>query len=222
MERTAIDAVESAAFGDGVDRRGLTDALDAEHLAVNRYRVPPGEGFPSGLHAHGDQEEVFVVLDGEATFETLVPRGEAGGDPGATEWEAGEVAVAAGEAIRFAPGEYQSGRNAGEAELVALALGAPRDSEDVRIPLACPECGHGYLRPEAGGAGDVRLVCPDCDARNAPEGCPDCGSEMRVALADAERRESPSGDSREVAGDRPETRVVCPYCGAEAATPFRS
>ena len=218
MERTAIDKVEPAAFGGGVDRRSLTDALGATDLAVNHYRIPPGEGFPSGLHAHGDQEELFVVLDGEATFETLVPRSHAGStaDEGGGR-EAATVTVAAGEAVRFAPGEYQSGRNAGNEDLTALALGAPRDSEDVRIPLACPECGHDYLHPEVGEDGDVRLVCPDCDAENAPEGCPDCGSEMRVALGDESAEEPGQGS-----GERPQTVVVCPDCGAEAATPFRS
>ena len=248
MERTAIDDVESAESGDRVVRRSLTDALGATALAVNHYRIPPGEGFPSGLHAHGDQEELFVVLGGEATFETLVPRDDGDGENevderedaetgegGTAEYEAGEVTVDAGEAIRFAPGEYQSGRNAvsapradgsegersessgGETTLVALALGAPRDSGDVRIPLACPECGHDYLRPES-GEGGVRLVCPDCDAENEPEGCPECGSEMRVALGETGSGASPDGET----AANPETVVVCPDCGAEAATPFRS
>jgi mannose-6-phosphate isomerase-like protein (cupin superfamily) len=203
MERADIDSVEPRAVGGDSDCRRLADSLDADDLAVNRYRIAPGEGFPSGLHAHGDQEEVFVVLDGEATFETLGPEKRDGR----------EVTVGAGEAVRFAPGEYQSGRNAGDGDLVALALGAPRDSDDVRIPLDCPACSHDYLRPEAGG-GDggsqsgVVLTCPACGAENVPEGCPACGTEMRVALG-----ESDDG--------RAETVVVCPDCGAEAGTPFR-
>ncbi|NHN58090.1 MULTISPECIES: cupin domain-containing protein [Halorussus] len=213
MEKTAIDDADSAAFDEGVDRRSLAEALGATDLALNHYRVPPGEEFPSGLHAHGDQEEVFVVLDGEATFETLAPRDEGGGDQQVSEWTAAAVTAAAGEAVRFAPGEYQSGRNAGDEDLVALALGAPRDSEDVRIPLACPECGHDYLGPEAGEDGEVRLVCPACGAEHAPDGCPDCGSEMRAALG---------GSADGPSAVRSETVAVCPDCGAEAATPFRS
>ncbi|UPV73346.1 cupin domain-containing protein [Halorussus limi] len=209
MEKAAIADAEPEDLGGGEARR-LSDPLDATGLALNRYRIPPGQEFPSGLHAHGDQEEVFVVLAGTATFERLGPDRE----------DAGEVAVRAGEAVRFAPGEYQSGRNAvseprsddseaersessgGDADLVALALGAPRDSDDVRVPLDCPECGHGYLHPEAGPDG-VTLDCPDCETANVPRGCPDCGAEMRVAL-----------------GEGSETVVRCPECSAEAETPF--
>jgi len=53
----------------------------------------------------------------------------------------GEVTVSEGEVIRFAPGEFQSGKNDSDGEVVAFAMGAPRDSEDVRVPQDCPECG---------------------------------------------------------------------------------
>ncbi|WP_137283374.1 cupin domain-containing protein [Halorussus salinisoli] len=203
MERVTIGEVEPADFGDGVDRRRLSDPLGATGLAVVHYRIPPDEGFPSGLHAHGDQAEIFVVLDGEATFETLAPERD----------DADEITLTEGEAVRFAPGEYQSGRNDADCDLVALALGAPRDSDDVRIPLDCPECGHDYLRPEADEDGPL-LVCPDCGTANVPGGCPDCGTEMRVTLgeSDAAASDSPSED--------PETLVVCPDCGTEAESPF--
>lgn len=77
-----------------------------------------------------DQEEIFVVIDGEATFETLEC----------------EVTVGKCEAIRFAPGEFQSGKNESDGELTVLAMGAPRDTEDIRIPADCPECQHDDLR----------------------------------------------------------------------------
>jgi transcription elongation factor Elf1 len=117
----------------------------------------------------------------------------------------GEIAVGAGEAVRFAPGEFQSGRNGGDGDLVALAMGAPRDSEDVRIPLPCPECGHDDMRLGAGEDGP-ELVCPDCDARRVPQGCPKCGyDDLHVALGEGTR-----------------TVVVCPDCGAEfEEPPFR-
>lgn len=199
MRRTAITDATPREFGDAAAVRDLAGLLGATDLAVNHYRIPPAEEFPSGLHAHGDHEEVFVVLDGEATFERLGPERD----------EAAEIAVEAGEVVRFAPGEYQSGRNAGDGLLVALALGAPPDSEDVRIPLDCPECGHSYLSPEASEASegskaaDLTLDCPACDAANAPQGCPDCGAEMRVTLGDGSR-----------------TVVRCPACGTETGTPF--
>ncbi|MFC7070686.1 cupin domain-containing protein [Halobaculum lipolyticum] len=158
-----------AAFDDsapGVVRLG--DALDAEHVAVNRYRIPPGEGFPGGLHAHADQEEVFVVVAGAARFETLD----------------GAVRVGAGEAIRFAPGEFQTGENAGEDDLVAVALGAPRGSDDVRVPAACPACGGGSLRLDTDG--EPTFACPHCDAEHVPAPCPDCGCDA-LAFATDER-----------------------------------
>ncbi|WP_135851618.1 cupin domain-containing protein [Halorussus salinus] len=197
MQRSVIHALEPTELGDNAEVRNLSAALAATDLAVNHYRIPPGEEFPSGLHAHGDQEEVFVVLDGAATFQRL----------GSERDEAAEIAVEEGEVVRFAPGEYQSGRNAGDGLLAVLALGAPPDSGDVRIPLDCPECGHGYLSPDVSEAGDagVTLDCPACGAANVPQGCPDCGAEMRVAL-----------------GEGVETVVRCPDCGGAAESPFES
>jgi mannose-6-phosphate isomerase-like protein (cupin superfamily) len=147
MEKISIEDVEPGAFGRDIDRRGLSEPLDTGNVAVNRYRLEPDERFSGGLHAHMDQEEVFIVIEGEATFETMD----------------GEVSVAAGEAIRFAPGEFQSGKNAGEEPVVAFALGAPRDTQDVRIPQPCPECGHENVRALPADDG-FDLVCPECEA----------------------------------------------------------
>ncbi|RLM62994.1 cupin domain-containing protein [Halorubrum sp. Atlit-26R] len=147
MEHISIDEVEPSAFGGDVDRRGLTEPLGASDVAINRYRLAPGERFSQGLHAHMDQEEIFVIVEGDATFETMD----------------GDVTVGAGEAIRFAPGEFQSGKNDGDEAIVAFALGAPRDSEDVRIPQECPECGHDNMRAIPGDDG-FTLRCPECSA----------------------------------------------------------
>lgn len=196
MEHVTVEDVGSDAPDSGVVRRGLSNPLGTTDVAINHYRIGPGEGFPGGLHAHRDQEEVFLVLRGEATFETLAAPAADG--PA----EAGEVTVSAGEAIRFAPGEFQSGRNAADGDLVALAIGAPRDSEDVRLPVACPACSHGAVRLETAG-GEVAFVCPDCGARHAPRACPACGHDgLRVAL-----------------GDESLTVTVCRACGAEFEQP---
>ncbi|MFC4439466.1 MULTISPECIES: cupin domain-containing protein [Natrialbaceae] len=157
MERVSIDDLESEPYDEAYqsDRRVLSDALNTAHLAVTRYALEPGERFSGSVHAHADQEEVFVVLEGEATFET----------------RAGEVAVEEDEVIRFAPGEFQSGRNAADETLVALALGAPRETDDIRIDripvlddrnVSCPECERDSMRiPTDGRSG---LVCQVCDA----------------------------------------------------------
>jgi len=158
MQKASIDDIEPAPYDEDLhtDRRDLTEPLEAANLAIVRYVLAPGERFSGSVHTHMDQEEIFVILAGEAAFETRL----------------GEVTVEAGEAIRFAPGEFQSGHNAGDSELVALALGAPRDSEDVRVAripvldedVTCPDCGHDHMRLDAKG-----LVCPECGATTTVE-----------------------------------------------------
>jgi uncharacterized cupin superfamily protein len=183
MRTASVDGVDPAAIGEGAERRRLSEPLGTTGVAINHYRIPPCEGFPGGLHAHADQEEVFYVLEGEATFET----------------PDGAVSVGAGEAVRFAPGEFQTGRNDGADELVALALGAPRESEDVRVPRTCPECGRPDLRVDDGVVDDgVAFVCPDCDAERVPAPCPDCG-----------------GATLEYAAPGSDPVVVCRACGLE-------
>jgi len=103
MEKVDIDDVDSKFMGDeNVDRRGLTDELDASDLAINYYRLEPGQSFSGGMHTHMDQEEVFYVVEGTATFETPED----------------EVDVGPDEAIRFAPGDYQTGRNETDGDVV--------------------------------------------------------------------------------------------------------
>ena len=186
MEHISIDDVEPGAFGNDIDCRSLSTPLGTTDVAINHYRLAPGEGFPGGLHAHMDQEEVFVIIEGEATFEMMD----------------GEVTVSEGEAIRFAPGEFQSGINESEDNLAAVAMGAPRESEDVRIPLRCPECDHDHLRLETDTIG-ATLVCPNCDVEHIPEDCPECGhDDLRVAI-----------------DEETQTVVICPDCGVEFENP---
>jgi uncharacterized cupin superfamily protein len=154
MEKVSIDEVEPAAMGSDIDRRGLSGPLGTEEFAINQYRLAPGERFSGGMHAHMDQEEVFVVVEGEAAFET----------------PDGEVPVEAGEAVRFAPGEFQSGYNDGDEELLAFAMGAPKASEDVRVRQECPDCGNENMRavPSEDGEG-FALVCPECGTELAAQ-----------------------------------------------------
>ena len=164
MNRVAIDDLEPRPYDEELhaDRRPLSDPLGTEHVAITRYILEPGERFSGSVHAHFDQEEVFVVLEGEATFE--VPSDGSGSDPV-------EITVAENEVIRFAPGEFQSGRNDGEERVVALALGAPRDTEDIRISripvlddrdVSCPDCEADHMRISSDE--DADFECPDCEA----------------------------------------------------------
>jgi mannose-6-phosphate isomerase-like protein (cupin superfamily) len=156
MQHVDIDDVEPGTMGDA-DRRGLSEALGTSGLAVNYYALDPGEVFSGGLHTHLDQEEVFFVVEGTATFEH---REEATA-------EGDTVAVGPGEAVRFAPGEFQQGRNEGDDRVVALALGAPRETSEGRVAQPCPECDSDVLAVRTSDDG-MTLECPDCGATLDP------------------------------------------------------
>ena len=149
MERVTTDDVDSWT-SPAAAKRPLGRVLEAEEVAVNHYELEPGDAFGFGYHRHPDQEEVFYVIEGEATFET----------------EDGDVSVGAGEAVRFAPGEWQLGRNEGDERVVALALGAPADASSADIRRECPDCGERTPTQVAradDGSGLV-TVCQECDA----------------------------------------------------------
>ena len=124
MEKVTIEDLDTY-MGPATVKRPLGKALGTTDLAVNYYELEPGDSFAFGYHRHGDQEEVFYVQSGTVTFETAE----------------GPVEVGAGEAIRFAPGEFQRGVNGGNDRVDALALGAPRESGDFEMLRECPDCG---------------------------------------------------------------------------------
>lgn len=155
MEQVSVDEVESHGPAGSL---GLSDPLGTSDLAINHYSLEPGEEFSGGLHTHLDQEEAFYVISGTATFEYAdEPLGE-------TE----TVDVGPDEAVRFAPGEYQTGTNEGDEAVEALALGAPKGSEDVRVPGPCPECGNESLQLTFEG-GEMGTVCPECGTEPGAE-----------------------------------------------------
>jgi mannose-6-phosphate isomerase-like protein (cupin superfamily) len=146
MERVSVD-------DEATPRRiSLTEPLGTTDVAINQYHLDRGEGFSGVFHTHLDQEEAFYVISGTATFEYAQ-------EPLA---EPETVEVGPGEAIRFAPGEYQSGTNENDEPVEALAFGAPADSEKpVRVPGPCPDCGEEALTLLFGGD-DVGTACPGC------------------------------------------------------------
>ena len=150
MERTSIDDVESR-MGPAAVRRILGPVLETTDVAVNYYELEPGDSFGFGYHRHSDQEEVFYVLQGTATFET----------------EDGDVRVGPDEAVRFAPGEWQRGTNDGEERVVALAVGAPKDSGDTEMVRECPDCGDRTEQTVDWADDGEALVtlCLDCGAQ---------------------------------------------------------
>jgi len=155
MEHVSLDDVENEPHPMGVNeyRKSLSDALGTEDVAVVHYELEPGDSFSGGVHTHHDQEELFVVLEGQATFDV----GPDGGE---------QVPVGAGEAIRFASGEFQHGRNASDERVVGLAIAAPgrrHNWEDIESFAPCPECdevtSHGVRPLESG---DLLAYCNEC------------------------------------------------------------
>ncbi len=127
--------------------RPLSSALETDDVALNYFELEAGDSFGYCYHRHREQEEVFVVLAGTATFET----------------ETGDVVVDTDEAIRFTPGEWQRGWNRGDDRVVALALGAPREQGPTDLRRECEHCGektpHEVVREDDA----VVTRCLDCE-----------------------------------------------------------
>lgn len=155
MQKITVDDIEQMASTAGdIDRRGLSDPLATSDLAMNYYALNPSEAFSGGLHTHPDQEELFYIIDGTATFETK-PKATASTET---------FEVSSGEAVRFAPGEFQHGYNETDQRVVALALGAPKESTEAQVPQPCPECGESNVLSVAVTDGDMTMMCPECGA----------------------------------------------------------
>lgn len=146
MEKVSIDDLDNDPRVAAVQKHA-TASLSLGDMAMNYYELEPGDSFSGGLHTHMNQEEVFYVIEGTATFETMD----------------GAVEVGADEVVRFAPGEYQEGKNESNSSVRALAMGAPQDAGETRSALPCEECGADYHTAVVDESG-VTLECPDCEA----------------------------------------------------------
>jgi uncharacterized cupin superfamily protein len=149
MEHARIEDIDSW-MGPATGKRSLTKALGTTDVSLNHYVLEPSESFAFGYHKHEGQEEIFYVLEGTATFET----------------EEGDVSVAAGEAVRFGPGEFQQGWNRGDEQVVALAIGAPQESGETTILRECAACGERTEQEiEMAESKDALVtLCLDCGA----------------------------------------------------------
>ncbi|MXV62148.1 cupin [Natronorubrum sp. JWXQ-INN-674] len=173
MDKVQIDDVDIETNPMGVHsiRRPISKALGFTDFAMNYFELEPGESFSGGLHTHHDQEEVFYVQQGTATFEThaLQGDGDTNDESAPASDEHSEVTVEAGEVIRFAPGEFQKGYNDnddGDETVVGFAFGAPgaqHDWEQIESLIYCQECeeelGHGL---ELTDEGAFRMTCTEC------------------------------------------------------------
>lgn len=149
MEQVDLAAVASL-FSPADEKRPVSDAIGATNLAMNFYELAPGDQFGVGYHHHPTQEEVFFVLEGTVTFET----------------ESGTVTAGPESFVRFAPGEWQLGRNEGPERVRALAIGAPAESPETEVLRACPACGEETHQTfEITDDKDALLsVCVECGA----------------------------------------------------------
>ena len=162
MRKVAIDDVDVVTNPMGVHdlRKPVSQALGTEHVAMNYFELDPGDAFAGGLHAHGDQEEIFYVLSGTATFEVG--------------WEREAVDVGPNELIRFAPGEFQSGfvREDADEEVVAWAFGAPgarHDWDEIETLIECRTCGEERVHDTAmTDEGRFRFTCTNCGTAFSP------------------------------------------------------
>ena len=159
MRKVAIDDVdvERSPLGVHSVRTPVSDALGTEHFAMNYFELQPGESFSGGLHTHHDQEEVFYVLEGTATFDVA-------DEPSTDATET--VTVEAGEVIRFPPGQFQEGYNDDEEPVTGFAFGAPSSKhewDEIESVLPCSECGeetgHGLSLTEEN---TFEFTCTQC------------------------------------------------------------
>ncbi|WP_226479082.1 cupin domain-containing protein [Natrinema amylolyticum] len=159
MEKVAIDDVDIEINPMEVHsvRRPISDALGFSDFAMNYFELESGESFSGGMHTHHDQEEVFYVQEGTATFDT----------------EEGEVTVDEGEVIRFEPGDFQHGYNDTDERVVGFAFGAPKSKHDwdqIESLVYCQDCeeelGHGL---EFTDDGAFRLTCTECGNAFVPQ-----------------------------------------------------
>ena len=107
-----IDEFEEMEGSGGATWRLARKTLGAEAFGFNVVDIEAGGEIPAHDHSGDDQEEVFVILEGEGT---IVADG--------TEHEA-----AAGTFCRFAPQVNRTIRNTSDAPLRALLIGVPVSS----------------------------------------------------------------------------------------------
>ena len=157
MRKVRVEEVKHAGFaGDpSTVRHLISDELGTSDVAIVYYELKPGDSFAGVMHCHHDQEEVFCVLSGTATFETMN----------------GQRTVGAGEVIRFGPGEFQNGHNRSNECVRALVLAAPKSGHDVeRMELftECETCGERTIY-EVRSADEMvlRIQCRHCGTEDS-------------------------------------------------------
>jgi quercetin dioxygenase-like cupin family protein len=107
-----IDEFEEMEGSGGATWRLARKTLGAESFGFNVVDIEAGGQIPAHDHTGDNQEEVFIILDGQGT---IVTDGE-------------EHDAPAGTFCRFAPEVNRTIRNESDATVRALLIGVPVDS----------------------------------------------------------------------------------------------
>ena len=108
----SIDEFEEMEGSGGATWRLARKTLGAESFGFNVVDIEAGGEIPAHDHTGDNQEEVFIILDGQGT---IVTDGE-------------EHAAPAGTFCRLAPEVNRTIRNESDAKVRALLIGVPVDS----------------------------------------------------------------------------------------------
>jgi uncharacterized cupin superfamily protein len=113
-----IDEFEEMEGSGGATWRLARKTLGAEAFGFNVVDIEAGGQLPAHDHSGDNQEEVFVILEGQGT---IVTDGE-------------EHDAPAGTFCRFAPEVNRTVRNTSGTKVRALLIGVPVDSGYVQMP----------------------------------------------------------------------------------------
>jgi uncharacterized cupin superfamily protein len=108
----SIDEFEEMEGSGGATWRLARKTLGAEAFGFNVVDIEAGGEIPAHDHTGDNQEEVFIILEGQGT---IVTDGE-------------EHAAPAGTFCRFAPAVNRTIKNESDATIRALLIGVPVDS----------------------------------------------------------------------------------------------
>ena len=108
----SVDEFEEMEGSGNATWRLARKSLGAESFGFNVVDIAPGGQIPEHDHSGDDQEEVFIILDGEGT---IVANDE-------------EHAAPAGTYARYAPEVKRTIRNQSNANVRALLIGVPVES----------------------------------------------------------------------------------------------
>jgi len=113
-----VDEFEEMEGSGGATWHLARKTLGAESFGFNVVDIEPGGQIPEHNHSGDNQEEVFIILDGQGT---IVVDGE-------------EHDAPAGTYCRYAPEVNRTIRNDSDANVRALLIGVPVDSGYEQMP----------------------------------------------------------------------------------------